>query len=176
MDTNNIYKDPIMKRYADLITGATKHFKSVYYGDPIRIPNSSLPALIIAKSNTKVGNMTNVEDQHAVKLSFTVVTDIRDTITDDKTMVPGVNALYNIMEGRNPVTTDPTQPASYSLKADSLLYILRHNVELDTANNLRTDLSTMSMVDYGLTMGKRKQDAWAIEGMIDIIVNFSQIR
>ena len=108
-----------------------------------------------------------MEDEHSVRISLTVVSDVRDTITDDKTMVSGTNALYNIMEGRN---------EDYTLKLDSLVYILRHNVEIDTGHNLRTDLKTMSRVDYGLTMGKRKAEAWAIEGSLEITANFSQLR
>lgn len=162
-----LYKDPILKKYSDLITASTSIFKAIYFGDPIRIPNSSLPALVISKIDTKVGNLSNVEDVHSVRISLTVVSDIRDTISDDKTMVPGVNSLYNIMEGR---------AVDYTLKKDSLLYILRHNVEIDPGNNLRTDLSTMSRIDYGLTMGKRKAEAWSIEGMLEITANFMQNR
>lgn len=162
------YLDPILKKYGDLITGATKQFKRVYYGDPIRIGTSELPALVIAKIDTRVANITNVEDQHTVRLSFTVVTDVRETINEDKTMVRGVNQLYNLMEGR--------QNTTYQLKTDSLLYILRHNVELDVSQNLRTDLSTMSRIDYGMTMGKRLEKGWSIEGTLEVTAHFIQIR
>jgi len=162
------YKDPIMKKYADLIRANTDIFKEIYFGDPVRIGSSSLPALIISKVSTTVSNFTNAEDMHAVRLSFTVVSDVRDTINDDKTMVRGVNSLYNLMEGRD--------DATYQLKHNSLLYILRHNVELDVQQNLRTDIATMSTIDYGMTMGKRQEGMWSIEGTVDIIANFTQVR
>lgn len=164
---NEIYKDPILVKYATLIGSKTKRFKRVYFGDPIRIPNSDLPALIISKVDTIAKNLTNAEDVHELRISFTVVTDIRNTITDDKTMVAGVNLLYNIMEGRN---------SDYTLQNESLLNILRHNVELDVGNNLRTDLNTMSRIDYAMTIGKRAPEAWAVEGIIDITANFTQPR
>lgn len=162
------YIDPIMKKYADLIKTGNGLFKRVYFGEPIRIGASELPALIIAKVGTNVGNLTNAEDMHSLRLSFTIVSDVRDTISDDKEMVHGVNSLYNLMEGRDDTT--------YQLKANSLLYILRHNVELDIANNLRTDISTMTTVDYGMTMGKRQEGMWSIEGTVEIIANFTQVR
>lgn len=162
------YTDPILKKYADLIQGSTKVFKRVFFGDPIRIAGSELPALVLAKIDTRVGNMTNVEDMHSIRVSFTVVTDVRETINEDKTMVRGVNQLYNLMEGR--------QAGTYQLKTDSLLYILRHNVELDVGQNLRTDLSTLSRIDYGMTMGKRTEKGWSIEGTLEVTANFSQVR
>lgn len=163
-----LYTDPIMKKYVDTIHANTSAFKSVFYGDPIRVGVSELPCLIVAKVDTRVSNMTNAEDMHQIRLSFTVVTDIRNTLNEDKHMVAGVNALYNLMEGR--------QDGTYQLDPKSLLYILRHNVEIDPANNLRTDLNTMSRIEYGMTMGKRKEAAWSIEGMLELTCVYSQIR
>ena len=157
-----------MKKYGELIRASNKEIKQVYYGEPIRIPKSSLPALIVAKVDTTVVHQNNVEDLHHIRLAITIVTDIRDTISEDKTMVAGVNALYNLMEGRN--------ESDYTLKADSVLYILRHNVEVDSARNLRTDLDSMTRVEYGMTMGKRAENEWSIEGMLEITSHFIQLR
>jgi len=164
----DLKQDAILKKYAELITSKSKAFKRVYFGDPIRIPTSSLPALILAKVDTRVSNFSNAEDMHQIRLSFTVVTDIRNTITEDKEMVAGVNDLYNLVEGRDETTLE--------LLPTSLLYILRHNAELDVAHNLRTDLDTMSTVSYGMTMGKRKEEAWSIEAMVELVANFTQVR
>lgn len=165
---SDLYIDPVMQKYVEIIKAGNPNFKGIFFGDPIRIGLSQLPALIVAKIDTRVSNMTNQEDMHQMRLSFTVVTDIHDTLNEDKQIVAGVNDLYNIMEGR--------QDDTYALAPHSLLYILRHNVEIDPANNLRTDLSTMSRVDYGMTMGKRKEAAWSIEGTLEITAHFSQIR
>lgn len=162
------YQDPVLKKYVDLIRANMGDLKQVYYGDPIRIGVSQLPALIIAKLASTSKQITNVEDEHRMQISITIVTDVRDTISDDKTMVSGTNMLYDLMEGR--------QEGTYQLKPGSLLSILRHNVELDPANNLRTDLDTVTKVDYGMTLGKRKEQAWSIEGIVTFIANFIQVR
>jgi len=164
----NLYIDPILKKYSDLINANTKVFKRTYFGDPIRIGSSELPALILSKVDTSVSNHTNVEDQHDIRISIVVVTDVRDTINDEKTMVRGVSALYDIMEGR--------QETTYALKTESLLGIIRSNVELDPGQNLRTDLSTMSRVSYGMTMDKRKDSSWALEAILEITAQFIQVR
>lgn len=166
--SNQMYIDPILKKYADLITGVNKEIKAVYYGDPIRIPASSLPALVLAKIDTSVSNHSNVEDLHRIRISFTVVTDVRETIGDDKTMVAGVNAMYNLMEGRTAGT--------YALRTDAILNILRTNVEVDSSANLRTDLDSMTRVDYGMTVGKRSEQGWSIEGAIEVTAHFIQVR
>ena len=166
MDT--IYQDPILKKYADLVKQNTSVFKRIYFGDPIRIGQSELPALILAKIDTRVGTFDNTQDKHEIRISLTVVTSVNDTFNDDRTMVAGVNSLYNLIEGRDPST--------YALLPQSLLGIIRHNVELDSANNLRTDLNSMSRVDYGMTMGKRKEGAWSIEGTLELTSHFIQNR
>ena len=142
--SNEIYRDPILKKYADMIQAGTKQYKRIFYGDPIRIGVSELPALVLAKIETRVSNYTSAEDRHDIRISMTVVTDVRATISDDKEMVKGVNSLYNLIEGRS--------DDDYTLKTDSLLYLLRHNVELDSGKNLRTDLDSMTQVQYGMTM------------------------
>src|SRR6185437_12735251 len=116
--------DPIIKKYFDLIktkTGDT--FKAFYYGDPIRIPMSSLPAIIGARRATRSTTFTNTEDAHKMTVVFTVVADVRADIQDDKTLVPGNSRIYDLMEGRDPGTL--------TLKDTSLLNILRNNIDID---------------------------------------------
>ena len=165
-----LYKDPISKKYIDLIVGIVGEgfFKGIYYGDPIKIPISNLPALVISKDETRISNITNVEDQHLMAFTMTVITDIRDDINDDKAIAPGTASLYDIIEGREEDTL--------KLKTKSLLHILRNNVDVDTSLGLRTDLGSITRADYGLTVGKRQPDMWAIEASIEFIAQFTQIR
>lgn len=163
----NPYIDPVLKRYADLITASTPAFKRVYFGDPLRIATSEMPVLILQKLDTRFGKLTSAEDQHEMRISITVVADSRDSLSEDKLLVAGFGTLYDLMEGRD---------ENYQLKPQSLLYILRHNIDLDTARNLRTDLGSVTRVDYGTTVGKRGQDMWSIEGVIEITSVFSQLR
>ena len=165
-----IYRDPIIKKYFDLIEGivGVGTFKRFYYGDPIRIPISNLPALIISKDETGVGNITNVEDQHLMSLILTVVTDIRDDISDDKTMAPGTNRLYEIIEGR--------EASTLKLQTKSILHILRNNLDVDISLGLKTNLGSVTRVDYGLTVGKRDKEAWSTEAQVGFIAEFTQLR
>jgi hypothetical protein len=161
------YRDPIIKKYIELIESKTKVFKRFYYGDPLRVPASLLPACIISKTETRVGPLTNSEDEHGIQMLITVITDIRRDLSDDTSLVAGISSLYNIIEGRN---------ADYTLASDSLLHILRNNIGLDVANNLRTDLTTITRVDYGLVTGKREPEAWSVEGQIEFTCHFTQVR
>lgn len=165
-----IYKDPVIKKYQDLITAAVPGlFKGVYQGDPIRIEKSRLPALVISKSETRIGPLTNAEDEHGQALILSVITDIRDEVNDDSQIVPGVAKLYDILEGRE-------DDGTYKLKTTSILHILRSNEVVDAGNNLRTDLGTITRVNYGLTIGKRAPDAYAVEGQIEFVSHYTQLR
>ena len=166
----NLYRDPVSKKYIDLIVGIVGEgfFKGIYYGDPIKIPISNLPALVISKDETRIGNITNTEDQHLMAFMITVITDIRNDINDDKAIAPGTASLYDIIEGREEDTL--------KLKTKSLLHILRNNVDVDTTLGLRTDLGSITRADYGLTIGKREIESWAIEASIEFISQFVQIR
>lgn len=161
------YSDPIISKYFDLIKSKSGIFKEFYQGDPIRIPNSKLPALVISKSQTLAGQFTNVQDEHGLMLILTVITDIRDEINDEAGLVAGIAKLYDILEGRE---------ADYKLKATSLLHILRNNLIVDSTYGLRTDLDTITTVDYGMTVGKRAPEAWGIEAQIKFAAHFVQIR
>lgn len=164
-----MYKDPILKKYMDLIKGIVGNdfFKSYFYGDPIQIPTSNLPALVISKNSTKIGNITNREDEHAIALTITVVTDIRNDINDDNSIAPGVASLYDIIEGRED---------NLKLKVKSILHILRNNIDVDLSLGLRTDLGSITNADYGMTVGKRQPEAWSVEAQVEFIASFTQLR
>lgn len=160
--------DPVIKKYFDLIKANTDVFKQYYYGDPVRIPVSSLPVIIGTRKNTRTVKTTSAEDMHVFQLTFTVVTDVRKDFSDDVTIVPGWQSLYNIVEGRDPDTM--------LLNADSLLNIIRHNDGIDTAHQMWTDMSTPTTVDYGLVANKRQPGTWSIEAAITTTCTLVQLR
>lgn len=163
------YIDPILKKYTDLITTAMPGvFKVTYQGDPIRVPASSLPALILSKTATAMAPLTNAEDAHEMSITINVIVDLRDEIKDDTTITPGVSRLYDIIEGRD--------DATYALKAQTILDVLRKNVVVDQALNLRTDLGSITRADYGLTVGKRAPETYAVECQVEFVCTFSQVR
>lgn len=163
------YKDPIIEKYIQLVkTAMPGVFKSFYQGDPIRVPKSSIPALIISKSQTRVAPHTNAEDAHDVGLILSVIVDLRDEIKDDVQLTPGIGQLYDIIEGR--------EEATYKLKTNSILNILRTNILVDATYNLRTDLASITNVNYGLTIGKRALDTYAVEGQVEFLATYTQLR
>ena len=160
-------QDPIIKLYFDLIKkSAPDAFKAFYYGDPIRIPASFLPAVIGTRRMTQTTYGTSQEDEHSMQIVLTVVTDIRKDISDETQLVPGWNRLFDIVEGRDPTTL--------LLKTTSLLNMIRHGYAL--ANNVWTDVRTATKVDYGLVSNKRAPGAWSIEAALTTTCTLVQIR
>lgn len=165
-----MYTDPIISKYIDLIKTNTSAIKQFYQGEPIRIPATNFPCAIISKRETRVSALTNAEDEHGIALSITVIADVRQELTTEdsiKNAIAGVATLYDIIEGRD---------ADYTLKDDSILGILRSNPLVDATYGLRTDLGTVTRVDYGATLRDRAPEAWSIEGRVDIVVYFTQVR
>ena len=165
-----MYEDPIINAYIDLIKANTSAIKAFYQGEPIRIPAVNLPCAIISKRETRVGPFSNAEDEHAIGMSITVITDVRKELSTDENIaevVAGVASLYDIMEGRN---------ADLTLKAESLLAILRHNIAPDLAHGLRTDLQTVTRVDYGTTLRDRDRGEYSIEARVDFVASIHQVR
>jgi hypothetical protein len=164
------YQDPVIQKYVDLIQAHTGAIKAFYHGEPIRIPQSNLPCAIISKRETRVGPLSNAQDEHGISMSIIVITDVRKDLSTEENIaetVPGVSALYEIIEGRN---------NDFTLKEDSILGILRGNMIVDAANNLRTDLGTQTRVDYGTTLRDRPQEEWSIEARVDFVAHFTQPR
>lgn len=164
------YVDPIIEKYINLFTANNGEIKAYYQGEPIRIPSVNLPCVFIAKKETAVGVHNNNDDEHGMRLTITVVADVRsDLSTEDNiaSLVAGVSTLYDLVEGRN---------ADYTLKDTSIVHILRHNITLDSGKNLRTDLGTNTRIDYGLTLRDRAPEQWSVEARIDIVASFTQAR
>lgn len=162
------YQDPVLKKYIDLIKSKTSVFKAVYYGDPIIIPRSNMPALIVSKTMTEMTEFQMSEDEHNMQIVFTVVTEVSKDISDDKTMTAGINALYYLIEGRDADTLN--------LNPESLAYILRHNVDINQGKFLYTDVGQKTKISYGVTLGKRAEASFGIEGSISIIAKLIQLR
>ncbi len=164
----SVYRDPIIERFIELIKAVEGvAFKSYYHGDPLVIPKSNLPALLISKDNTPIGDASNAEDYHRPRFVFTVVTDIREQIGSpaDGDIVVADSMLYDIFEGRN---------EDFSLKETALVAILRKNHEI--GNDTHIDLRSELIPDYGFSFGKRGERSWAVEGMLTIDLYREQLR
>lgn len=165
-----MYIDPIIQKYIDLLKANNGEIKAFFQGEPTKVAVSLLPCVFISKGQTNVGKITNVEDQHEIGLSVALVTDIRKELStneNDNHVVEGVAKLYDMMEGRD---------ATYVLKTTSILNILRTNQLVDVDNNLRTDLTSITTVDYGETLQERNPAEWRIEARINLVAHFIQNR
>lgn len=165
-----MYADPVLTKYIELIKDKTSAIRTFYQGEPIRIGTSELPCCIISKTATAAGPLNNAEDQHQIGLRITIITDIRqDLSTEDSRakMVEGISTLYEIMEGRND---------NYTLKDTSILDILRSNLTVDAAHNLRTNLGSLTRIDYGTTMRDRSPEEWTTEARLEFEAVFLQDR
>ncbi len=166
-----IYQDPIIKKYIELIQAKCGEIKTFYQGEPTRVPVSNLPCVIIGKTETRADNEANSLDKHDIYITITVVADIRtelSTSENDAHVVEGVAKLYDLMEGRDEDT--------FNLKDTSILQILRTNALVDEAHNLRTNINTATRVNYGTTLQNRHPEEWRIEASIEFVANFIQIR
>lgn len=165
-----MYTDPIITVYTNLIKAKNGTIKTFYQGEPLRIANSLLPCCIVSKTTTNVAPFNNADDAHQIGLRITVITDVRQDLSTEEShakIVEGVSSLYDLMEGRN---------GDYTLKETSILDILRSNLNLDVARNLRTDLGTITRVDYGTTMRDRSPELWTVEAHVDFSASFTQAR
>lgn len=168
MPTNVLYKNPILRKYADLILASTTRIKTVYYGENMAgIQASRLPAIILNVASGSMGHFDTVRDRHDLRILITVVTDIRNTTSDEQTTAPGMCELDDLIEGRNDDLT---------LKTDSLMYILRHNIDIDPTHNLRTDIASVTRLTMGTVPNKRLTNGWSIEGTIELTATFFQNR
>src|SRR5690348_10168252 len=131
--------DRLIQKYIALIKSKTSVFKAIYVGDPMKIPASRMPALVITRQGSSTQAVTNGEDQRNVTLQFTVVVDVRPDIQDDKLPVPGYGTIYDIVEGCG---------QDMKLKASSLLGIIRGNLDIDSANQVWTDVSGPTRIQY----------------------------
>jgi len=165
-----MYTDPILQAYVDLIKAKNGELKTFFFGEPTRVPVSKLPCVMIAKTGTEVTKLTNAEDEHAVGISITIIADIRKELStgeNDASIVEGVSKLYDLMEGRN---------ADFTLKATSVLNILRTNILVSSTSQLRTDLRTVTRVSYGETLNNRNPEEWTIQARLDFVATFNQVR
>jgi hypothetical protein len=166
-----MYQDPVIAKYIALLKAkAGGTIKTYYQGEPVRIVKENLPCAIISKRETRVGVHTNAEDEHGIGMAITIITDIRtDLSTSENTaqIVAGVATLYDIMEGRQEDLT---------LKPTCVLSVLRANPLVDAVNGLRTDLGTVTRVDYGETLAGRSPQEWTIEARVDFVSSFTQVR
>ena len=160
------YTDPIIQCYLDLIKEKTTNIKAFYNGIVGEIPSSMLPAIMISIEKTEAEEMSNVEDEHRISLVLTYISDIRPTL-DFSALVSKFNEVLDALAGRQ---------SNYSLKTTSILYILRNNLNIDTDNNLRTDVRSFSVMTPNEIASGRWPGNFNVEGSIRFNAHYIQER
>jgi hypothetical protein len=162
-----IYKDPIIERYLDLIkTNTSGKIKGFFNGMIGSIPASMLPAVILSIENTEVEELSNSEDEHRIHMVLNYIADIRPTL-EDTTLITKMSDVLETLIGRE---------VDYSLKENSILYILRNNLNIDDSNNLRTDVRSFSIVTPEEISAGRFPGSYSVEGTIRFLAHFYQER
>ena len=163
-----IYRDPIIDKYLTLIkdntSGKIKGFYNVMIGS---IPASMLPAVILTIEKTEAEDISNVEDEHRISLVLTYVADVRPTL-EDTTLITKMTDVLDTLVGREQV--------GYSLKTNSILHILRNNVNIDDSNNLRTDIGSFSVITPAEIASGRFAGSYSVEGTIRFLAYYIQMR
>lgn len=165
------YEDSVIKKYLDLIEENTDGIKGFYNGLVAKIPSSMLPAVMISIESTEADEFSDAEDEHRINLVLTYVGDIRESL-EDSALVTTLNRVLDALVGRE-VSGSATP---YALKTTSILHILRNNLNIDTSNNLRTDVGSVTVVTPGEIATGRFPGFYTAEGSVRFQAHYSQIR
>ena len=161
------YKDPIIEKYLNLIKDNVGGIKVFYNGTLMQIPLSRLPLVMIDIEGTEVTEFSNAEDQQEVSLVLTYIADMRKEISAAQLMESGFGKVLDVLVGRT---------STYGLKTDSILYVLRHNLDIDASNNLRTDVGNITVATPREVALGRMPGYWSAEGTIRFKAHFIQTR
>lgn len=155
-----MYKDPIIAKIIDLLEAADlPGIKGIYNGDVVVPAKDDLPLIYVAKDTTAIGQADNLEDEHLLPMVATVIYDMTTDIGQSYDMVAGASSLYEIVEGRND---------DYSLKPNTLAYVLRQNQVLD--NKLWIAVGTPVTVNYGIGVNRRGPGTYSVEAVVRFTV------
>ena len=162
------YQDTIIQKYLNLIKDNVGGGIKVFYnGTKMQIPLSSLPMVMIDIEGTEATEFSNTEDQHIVSLVLTYIADMRQDTSAAQLMEEGFGKVVEALVGRS---------SDYSLKTKSILYVLRHNLNIDTDNNLRTDVGSITVATPRQVGTGRMPGYWSCEGTIRFKAHFIQTR
>ncbi|MFA6325313.1 MAG: hypothetical protein WCX46_03770 [Candidatus Paceibacterota bacterium] len=147
-------KETILLIKTLLSAGMKGIVKYIYIGDPILIPTSCLPALIINPLRTDVSKFDNTRDKHNHTINIALVIDAKQYLNATPDKMIGSDFLMTTMGGE----------LSGALDTKTILSIIRKNLNLGTNRIILENTS----VDY--TVRKRTDDLITLEAVATIIV------
>jgi len=164
-----VYQDPVLAKLVGLLNaeGPSELKNRYFFGDPLVVPRSQLPAVFITKDQTRIDEGSNAEDESRMVVVLNVVYDLTRDFNQAFNDINSANTLYDVVEGRN---------ADYTLKPTSLAYILREHQALDQPHNLWINHDTPLEPEYGVTVNKRGEGVYTVEAVLRIMVVHQQLR
>lgn len=151
-----MYKDPIIEKIITHLRAAKiPGIKGFFNGDIVVPAKRDIPLIYVAKDTTRIGQASNEEDEHLMPMVATVIYDMTKDIGQSYDMVAGAGGLYEIVEGRDP---------DYSLKTNTLAYVLRANQQLD--DKLWIAVGSDVEISYGIGVNRRGPGIWSVEAVV----------
>lgn len=156
------YKDPIIATVIAMLNASgPSELKNRYINGDVLLPNKSeLPICYITKDQVLAQPANNMEDEHLQMLVATVILDITKDLNQAYNVVQGMPDLWRFCEERD--------PATYQLKPNSLLYLLRNSQQLK--EKVWIGLGTPVQINYGMGIERRGPGIFSIEATIRFTV------
>jgi len=129
--------------------------KSFYIGDPILIPDSSLPCISISPNVSEAAVADNQRDMRTHTIDISLIIDARQYFNKTPNEMVGTTYLMETMSKEN--TDGSIDPAS-------ILGIIRDNLSLSTNRFIANEVS----IDY--TTRRRTEDLITLEAVATIQV------
>lgn len=153
-----VYRDPVIEKLKSYLDAeGPKELRGRYYnGDIIMPPRSLMPFASIAIDTETMNSADSLQDINVIPIVISVVVA---TTKDIKSfdLQAGSNKLYELVAARN--------EADYSLRSDSISYVLRKYAQLDAKlfNGINDQPLT---ADFGIGVGRRGPGIFSVEATI----------
>jgi len=132
-------------------------YKAIYVGDPVFIPSSTLPCIIINPESNSIETNDTAQDMHRQEFTITYAMDKRKELNKVPDYVVTVKKMLEIMEARDSSTG--------KLKTTSIAGMLRGNFTL-------SEIATDQFVEilYGVQNRGEREELITAEAQIRFIV------
>lgn len=153
------YVDPVVAKLIEKFNdeGPSELANKYYYGDVLLVPKEDLPIVTVAKDATRIGGVSNREDAHTIPLVINVIVDWTRDLDQSFNLQAGLQQLYKLCEERE---------SDYTLKTETLAYVLRKYQKLDTNLWLAIGADQTVDIDYGLGIERRGPNIFSVEAVI----------
>ncbi len=152
-----VYRDPVISKLIEKLEaeGPYELRNRYYQGDIIMPARSIMPFCSIAIDTENITSADSMDDLAVIPLVLTiVVATTKDIKSFD--LPAGTTKLYELLAARND---------DYSLRADSIAYVIRKYAQLDNKLFLAIN-DTPMMADFGIGIGRRGPGIFSVEGSL----------